>query len=71
MYVLFLLAFHNLQGLHNNNWKKKTKKGSLTIVIKNTLKVITVLRRNYFKLIVGRRKKRINKIQKESIYTRN
>ena len=27
MEVLFLLAFHNLQGLHHNNWKKKEKKG--------------------------------------------
>ena len=23
MEVFFLLAFHNLQGLHHNNWKKK------------------------------------------------
>ena len=41
-----LLAFHNLQGLHDNNWKKKEKKGFVTIVIENTLKVIRVLRRN-------------------------
>ena len=46
MEVLFLLAFHNLQGLHHNNWKKK--KGFVTIVIENALKVINVLRRNYF-----------------------
>ena len=38
MEVLFLLAFHNLQGLHHNNWKKKEKKGFVTIVITNTLK---------------------------------
>jgi len=45
---VFLLAFHNLQGLHHNNWKKKEKKGFVTIVIANALKVISVLRRNYF-----------------------
>ena len=27
MEVLFLLAFHNLQGLHHNDWKKKKEKG--------------------------------------------
>jgi len=27
MEVFLLLAFHNLQGLHHNNWKKKDKKG--------------------------------------------
>ena len=48
MEVLFLLAFHNLQGLHHNNWKKKEKKGFVTIVIANALKVISVLKRNYF-----------------------
>ena len=48
MEVLFLLAFHNLQGLHHNNWKKKEKKGFVTIVIANALKVISVMRRNYF-----------------------
>ena len=42
MEVLFLLAFHNLQGLHHNNWKKKGKKGFVTIVIANALKVISV-----------------------------
>ena len=26
MEVLFLLAFHNLQGLHHNNWKEKREK---------------------------------------------
>ena len=35
MEVLFLLAFHNLQGLHHNNWKKKEKKGFVTISITN------------------------------------
>jgi len=40
-------------------------------VIGNTLKVISVLRRNYFTLIVKRRKKRIKKRQKKRIYTRN
>jgi len=49
MEVLFLLAFHNLQGLHHNNWKEKEKKGFITIVIENALKIISVLRRNYFK----------------------
>jgi len=48
MEVLFLLAFHNLQGLHHNNWKKKEKRGFVTIVIKNALKFISVVRRNYF-----------------------
>jgi len=48
MEVFFLLAFHNLQVLHHNNWKKKEKKGFVTIVVGNTLKVIIVLRRNYF-----------------------
>jgi len=48
MEVLFLLAFHNLQGLHHNNWEKKEKNGFVTIVIENALKVISVLRRNYF-----------------------
>jgi len=45
---VFLLAFHNIQGLHENNWKKKEKKDFVTFVIANTLKVISVLRRNYF-----------------------
>ena len=27
MEVLLLLEFHNLQGLHHNNWKKKIEKG--------------------------------------------
>ena len=27
MEVLFVLAFHNLQGLCHNNWKKREKKG--------------------------------------------
>jgi len=48
MEVFLLLAFDNLQGLHHNNWKKKEKKGFVTIVIENALKVISVLRRNYF-----------------------
>ena len=48
MEVFLLLAFHNLQGLHHNNWKKKEKKGIVTIVIENSLKVISMLRRIYF-----------------------
>jgi len=48
MEVLFLLAFHNLQGLHHSNWKKKEEKGFVTIVISNELKVLSVPRRNYF-----------------------
>ena len=34
--------------LHHNDWKKKEKKGFVTTVIENALKVISVLRRNYF-----------------------
>jgi len=45
---VFLLAFHNLQHLHHSNWKKKEKKAFVTIVIANTLKVISVLKINYF-----------------------
>ena len=67
MEVFFLLAFHNLQGLHHKNWKKKEKKGFVTFVIENTLKVISVLRRNYFTYIVKRRNKRVKKHQKETI----
>ena len=48
MEVFFLLAFHYLQGSHDKNWKKKEKKDFVTFVIENTLKVISVLRRNYF-----------------------
>jgi len=48
MELFFLLAFHNLQGLHHKNWKKKEKKGVVRVVIANTLKVISVSRRNYF-----------------------
>ena len=48
MEVLPLLDFHNLQGWHHNNWKKKEQKGFANVVISNTLKVISVLRRNYF-----------------------
>jgi len=51
--------------------KKEEKKGFVTIVIENTLKVISVLGRNYFTLIVERRKKRIKKHQNKSIYTMN
>jgi len=28
---VFLLAFHNLQGLHHNNWKKKRKRALLQL----------------------------------------
>ena len=27
MEVMLLLTFHNLQGWHHNNWKKKEQKG--------------------------------------------
>jgi len=43
----------------------------VTVVIANTLKVISVMRRNYFTLIVKRRKKMIKKCQNKRIYTRN
>src|SRR3984885_7969142 len=71
MEVFLLLDLHNLQGLHHNNWKKKEKKGFVTIVITNTLKVISVLKKIYFTLIVEKRKNRIKKRQQKSIYTRN
>ena len=48
MEVLLLLDFHNLHGSHHKNWKKKEKKGFATVVIANTLKLISVLMRNYF-----------------------
>ena len=49
--------------LTHNNWKKKEKNGFSTVVIENTLKVISVLRRNYFTQIVKRkRKNKMNKI---------
>ena len=51
--------------------EQKEKKGFVTVVIENTLKVISVLRRNYFTENVKRRKKRINKFQKKRIYTGN
>ena len=50
--VFLLLAFYNLQVLHHNNQNKKEKKGFVTIVIENTPKVISVLRRNYFTQII-------------------
>ena len=34
--------------LTTQHWKKKEQKGFTTVVIANTLKVISVLRRNYF-----------------------
>ena len=46
--TLLLLDFHNLQGWHHKNWKKKELKGFATVVIENTLKVISVPRINYF-----------------------
>ena len=70
MEVLFLLAFHNLQGLHHNHWKKKEKKGFVTIVIENALKVISVMRRNYFTYNMKRMKKMIKKHQKKRIYAK-
>jgi len=45
---VFAPSLPQIQGLHHKNWKKKEKKGFDTIVIANTLKVIGVLRRNYF-----------------------
>ena len=71
MEVLFLLAFHNLQGWHHNDWKKKEQKDFVTIMITNTWKVINVMRRNYLTLIVKRRKKMNKKHRKKRIYTRN
>jgi len=47
MEMFFLLAFHSLQGLCHNNWKKKEKKEFVKFFIENTLKVISVMRRNY------------------------
>ena len=38
MEVFLLLAFDNLQSLHHNNWKKKEKRGFVTIVIKKYIK---------------------------------
>ena len=68
---LLFLAFHNLHGQHQNNWKKKEKETFLLVVISNTLKVISVLRKKYSTLIVNVRKKMIKECQNKSIYTRN
>ena len=71
MELLLLLAFHNIQGWHHNNWREKGKKGFVIVFIENTLKVISVVKRNYFTYIVKRRKKRNKKHQKRRIYTKN
>ena len=42
----FLGLINDLQGLHDKNWKKKDRKDFVTFLIANTLKVISVPRRN-------------------------
>jgi len=51
--------------------RAKEQKSFVTVVIENTLKVISVLRRNYSTYIVKRRKKMNKKCQKKRIYSRN
>jgi len=50
--------------------EEKKQKVFVIVVIANTLKVISVLRKNYFTKIVKRRKKRNKEHQKKRIYTR-
>lgn len=58
MEVFSFLNSHNLHGLKHNNWKKKWNKGFVTVVIENTIKVISVLRNFFFTYIVKRWKKK-------------
>ena len=51
--------------------EEKEQKGFVTVVIENTLKVISVLRRNYSTQIAKRKNKRSKKGQKKRIYSRN
>ena len=68
---VFTPIFPKPTRLTRQQLEKKEKKGFSTIVIENTLKVISVLRRNYFTWIVKRRKKMNKKLQKKRIYTKN
>ena len=57
--------------LTSQQLEEKKQKGFAIVMIANTLKVISVLKRNYFTWIVKRRKKMNKKLQKKRIYTRN
>ena len=69
MEVLFLLAFHNLQGLLHNNWKKK-EKGICYNCDNKCTKGHKCTEKKLFYIEYEEEEERIKKHQKKRIYAR-